>query len=70
MKDDELKNTEDVNQAKIIKKSILSEIIKYKKFTRGCAKTFSKKSSGNSSSRMSQHGVDDSTAFSTSHIYG
>lgn len=66
----DLKNSEDINQATIIRKSILSEIIKYKKFTRGCARTFSKKSSGNSSSRMSQHGVDDSTNFSTSQICG
>ena len=53
-------------QSKVIKKSMLSEIIKYKKYSRGCTRTFSKKSSGNSSSRMSQHGVDDSTNLSAS----
>jgi hypothetical protein len=41
----------------LIKKSILSEIIKYKKYSKGFAsRTFSKKSSGNSS-----HGLEENT---------
>ena len=53
-----------------IKTSKLQEIIKYKKYTRGFTKTFSKKSSGNSSSQFSMHGMDDAmttTNFSSSY---